>query len=261
LAACLALACFGAFTSPGRAMTSWVGDRLGFGQPGGHPSLRQLRAGWTRGTSAEGQPAYVLAVGPVPRDGKANGGGRYELITYWPQQPRDSRGGGRWELGKPCFELDLTQARSSYGGSCGVLPEGPDLFVSGVAGNAAPGDELFSVIGQAGDAVASVHADLNGNRIPIELVPIPANYVERFHLGRTFKFFVGFLEGRLRGGTITVAALDASGKVLARRRLEAPNVVAAQRANCKWAHEVLREGEISRKNALENLRASCVGLR
>ena len=260
-AACLAIVFFSLFTAPGQAVTAWVGEHLGFGQPGGHPSLKQLRAGWTRGTSAEGRPAYVLAVGPVPERGRANGGGRYEFITYWPRRPKESRGGGRWDLGEPCFELDLTQVRSSYGGSCGVLPEGPNLFVDGLAGNAAPGDELLFLSGRTGDEVASVQADLDGDPIPVELVPIPATYIGRFHLGRPFKFFVGFLDGRLHGGDVTVTALDASGKVLARRRLEAPDLVAAQRANCEWARDLLRKGEMSRRNALKNLRASCSDVR
>jgi len=261
-AICFAIAFFSLFTAPGRAVSTWVGERLGLGQPGSHPSLKQLRAGWTRGTSAEGAPAYVLAVGPVPEGGRTNGGGRYEFITYWPRDPQDKSIGGRhWELDKPCFELDLTQGRSSYGGSCGVLPEGPDLFVSGLAGNAAPGHELLFLSGRTSDEVASVQADLDGDPIPVELVPIPATYIERFHIGRPFKFFVGFLDGRLHGGDVTVTALDASGKVLSWRQLEAPDLSAAQRANCKWARAVLRKGEMSRRIALRNVRASCATIR
>ncbi len=260
-AICLVIAFFSLSTAPGRAVSNWVGERLGFGQPGSHPSLKQLRASWTRGTSAEGQPAYVLAVGPVPEGGRPNGGGRYEFITYWPRQPDESRGGGHWDLDEPCFELDLTQQRSSYGGSCGVLPEGPDLYVDGLAGNAAPGHELLFLSGRTSDEVASVQANLDGNPIPVELVSIPAAYIDRFHIGRPFRFFVGFLDERLHGGNVTVTALDASGKVLARRQLEAPDDLAAQRANCEWARDVLRKGEMSRKNALKNVRTSCARVR
>lgn len=214
LAICLALTSFALFTEPGHAVTSWVGERLGFGQPGEPPSLRQLRAGWTKGTAAEGQPAHVLAVGPVP------GGGRYEFITYWPEQPEGVGRPGAWDLDGPCFELDLTQMRSSYGEGCGVLPEGPHLAALGLGGGGMPGEELHHFAGRTSMAVEEVEAQLGGRRLEAELVPIPAEFVERFRLERRFKFFVGFLAGRVRGGTLTITARDGSGEVLARKRFE-----------------------------------------
>jgi len=217
LALGLALVSFSLFTSPGQAMTSWVGERLGFGRPGDPPSLRQLRAGWTKGTVAEGQPAHVLAVGPAP------GGGRYEFITYWPDEPKGVRQ-GHWNLEGPCFELDLTQKRSSYGGGCGVLPEGPHLATMGIAGGGMPGEEFHFLSGRTSMAVDSIEAELDGRPLDAELVPIPAELVERLHLGRPFEFFIGFLEGPVHGGTLVVTARDASGHVLARRQIGAPDL-------------------------------------
>lgn len=185
-ALCIALAAFTLLTPPGQAFTSWVGDRLGFGQPGEHPSLRQLRHKWTQGTSAEGQPAHVLVVGP--------------------------------------------------------------------------GEEIFSLSGRASMAVSSIEASLNGAPVHVELVPIPTEFVQRFRLGQPLKFFVAFLEGKLRGGTLIVTARDSSGKVLSRRGLRAPDVVASQVWACEMAHRILREGLEKRRNALKNIRASCRGV-
>ncbi len=208
----VALTALTLFTPPGQAFTSWVGDRLGFGQPGEHPSLRQLRHKWTRGTSAEGQPAHVLAVGPAPH------GGRYEFITYWPRQPK-GKSQGRWLLGKPCFELDLTQERSSLGSGCGVLPEGPYMTM-GLGGNSFPGDQLLALHGRVSPDVASVEARLNGASVPVEVVPIPARFVRRFRLGQPFSFFVAFLVGKLHGGKLVATARDSSGAMLARRSFD-----------------------------------------
>lgn len=254
LAICLALTSFALFTQPGHAVTSWVGERLGFGQPGEPPSLRQLRAGWTKGTAAEGQPAYVLAVGPVP------GGGRYEFITYWPEQPEGVGRPGAWKLDGPCFELDLTQMRSSYGEGCGVLPEGPHLAALGLGGGGMPGEELHHFAGRTSMAVEEIEAELGGRPLEAELVPIPAEFVERFRLERRFKFFIGFLEGAVRGGALTITARDGAGEVLARKRIEVIDRLAIRRSMCEEAKRILREGEMSRRNALRNMRAWCEGL-
>lgn len=251
VSASIAVAGFTLLTPPGQAITSWVGNRLGLGQPGGHPSLRQLRASWTQGTSAEGQPAYVLAVGPAP------GEGRYEFITYWPHETKGGRHGGRWNLGEPCFEVELTQERSSYGSDCGVLPEGPNLFVS-EGGNGMPGHESFFLSGRASAKVGAVEARVDGEPVDVETVPIPNEFVDRFRLGQPFSFFIAFLHHPPRdGGALTVIARGPTGKVLARHRSETPNFALVQRFACEQAHRVLREGIEKRRNALKNIRATC----
>lgn len=216
LALCLTLASFSLLTPPGQAVTSWVGERLGFGEPGGRPTLRQLRAGWTKGTVAEGQPAHVLVVGPVP------GGGRYEFITFWPDEPQGVRE-DRWDFGGPCFELDLTQQRSSFTGGCGVLPEGPHLAVAGIAGGSTPRGEVRFLAGRTSTSVAAVEAELGGDALDIDLMEIPDELVAELRLGRSFKFFIGFLDGVPARGTLSVTARDATGRALARRRIEVFN--------------------------------------
>lgn len=210
---CAFLVAFSLLTTPGQAVTSWVGNRLGLGQPGEHPTLRQLRHSWSAGTAAQGQPAYVLATGPAPR------GTRYEFITYEPKAPP----GKHWDVKGPCFELDLTQARSMTTGGCGVFPEGPDLFAT-YGGNGAPGQELLEASGRASMAVASVDVTLGNRKIPAELTTIPAGLVSRLQLPQRFKFFVAFLPGKLSGGTLTVKARDAKGHLVAERQLEVPNL-------------------------------------
>lgn len=208
----VALASFSLLSAPGQALTSWVGERLGLGEPGAMPALRQLRDAWTKGTAAEGRPAHVLAVGPVP------GGGRYEFITYRPAESTGTRRGGWGD--RPCFELDLTQRRNSFGADCGIFPEGPVLYAPGLAGNSAPGREIYLLSGRTAASIASVEVELNGTPIAVELVSIPKEFVERFRLGRPFKFFIAFLGGRVGGGTLTITARDDSGRVLATRQLD-----------------------------------------
>ncbi|MBN9622137.1 MAG: hypothetical protein J0H06_04140, partial [Actinobacteria bacterium] len=74
--------------------------------------------------------------------------------------------------------------------------------------------------GQASMAVASLEARLDGRPIAVELVPIPAELVDRFHFGRRFRFFIVFMHGDQGGGTLSITARDAGGKVLARRKFE-----------------------------------------
>jgi hypothetical protein len=203
-----------AFTTPGRAFTGWVGEKIGFGEVGGPPSLRQLRATWGQGTGAERQPAYVLHVGPVP------GGGRYEFITYEPRAPA----GKHWDVEGPCFELDFTQERSMVSQGCGVLAKGSDLYSLGAGGNYDPDQELHYVAGRASAAVSSVQARFEGRPAAVELVSVPEELVRRLHLGRPFKFFIAFFEHASRGGTATVTARDATGRVLGRSSSELPDV-------------------------------------
>jgi hypothetical protein len=202
----LAMVAASLFTAPGRAFTRWVGDRLGLGQPGGHPTLQHLRHFAIHGTSAQGQPAYVLLRGPAP------GNRHYELVTFrmW-KEP-----GKAFPVnGARCFEIDLSEARNLFSAGCGLPPVTDGLLVGGVGGNSAPGMSFRFVSGRTSADVAAVEVVSGGQSREVSLRPIPAELVERLHIRRPFKFFIAFLEG---GETsLKVIARDETGKAVATR--------------------------------------------
>lgn len=238
----LAMTSFALFTPPGHAVTSWVGDRFGTGEPGGEPSLGEFREIGDRGTPAEGQPARVLHVGPAP-------GGRYEFITYRPRTGEDGQA-GTWPVSEPCFEVDLTQLRAKTGQDCGVLPGGPNLYLTtGVAGE--DSGTVF-ISGRTSSAVSSLEATRDGEPLEVELVPIPLELVERLELGQTFNFFIAFVDGAESGGTISVTARDSSGRVLAQQDTRLPDVAGVQDAICEMAKRLFREGAGPRERVQES---------
>lgn len=198
-------------TPPGRAVTSWVGERIGLGQPGGHPSLQSLRHFAFEESDARGQPAYVLVRGPGPRDG------HYELVTYrYPRRP-----GARFPAnGARCYEIETTEPQGLYGGGCGPVPASGGLVFDGAGGNADPGVGFRFAAGRVSADVASVEVTLDGRPLPVELRPIPADLIEGLHIRRPFKFFIAFFDFR-RSGRLVATARDADGRVLARRRTRA----------------------------------------
>lgn len=209
----LGAATFALFTAPGKAVTSWAGERLGFGEPGGPPTLEDLRESWLRGTVADGRPAYVLAVGPAPHDG------RYEFVAY---RPAGAQQGSVAADEAPCFEVDLPQERSSTGQGCGILPEGGSLFLNGVGGGSSrSGGTVFYGAGRVGPEVASVEASVNGNQVEVDLVPIPAAFGEPLGVG-PFGFFIAFLDDVSGGGTLDVTARDESGAEVGHATADVP---------------------------------------
>jgi len=261
VAICLVLASLTLFTAPGRAVTSWVGDRLGLGEPGGHPTLHVIRARAGVGTSSEGRPAWVLAVGPAPHDG------RYELITYWPRTPRrhlKNQGHGHWTLGKPCFELDLTQERQTIGQDCGTFPEGPDLYLTpGAVSRSGFGRSSYLYFdGRVSTRAAKVEAEVDGRPVPLELKTIPASFVRRFRLEEPFSFFIAFLSTTMReGGKLTVTARRPDGTVLERRSTKLMNFEATRRASCAITRTALRRGIVTKKAAEREVEEFCGMLR
>ncbi|MBS1677708.1 MAG: hypothetical protein JST08_10020 [Actinobacteria bacterium] len=217
LLACAAfgLAAFAAWTSPGQAGASWVVDRLGFGDPGEPPALEELRASWSRGTVAEGQPAYVLVNAP------AAAAGRYEFITYRPKAVGT-------ENKEPCFELDLTQARSSSGQGCGVFPEGGDLYSNGYGGGIQSGGESFYVAGRISPGVKSVDVVFAGHTVDVEVVQIPDDLLERLGITTRFSFFIAFLPNAAHGGDLVVQALGDGGEVLGKKISIVPDLLAGR---------------------------------
>lgn len=210
VAICAALAAGAVFTTPGQAVTSWIGDRLGFGEPGGPPTLRDLRAFATRGSAAEGQPAYVLLRGP------AADVGHYELITY---RAKDEPGKDWPADGARCFELNFPEARSLYAPSCGLPPAREGLLFEGLGGSSGSEMAFQYASGRVSDDIETVEVSFNGKSVPVELTPIPDDLIERFRIRRPFKFFIAFLEDFRRGGIVVVTARDASGRTVVRRKL------------------------------------------
>lgn len=249
----------GVFTPPGKAVTSWVGERLGFGEPGepgGPPALRQLNESWAKGTGAEGRPQHVLIVGPVTGQERS----RYEFITFKPAQRADRP---TWPDG-PCFKLDLTQVRSMFSQGCGTLRPGSQFAYLGVSvgyghayaedGEVRFSDELLHLSGRAGPRVAAIEATVNGREIPVQMRPVPDHLLERFDLGRPFSFFIGFFSGVPRGGTVEVMARGADGEVLGRAKTELVDLVESKRLACQM---MLKGANVKRlpRPGLEECRA------
>lgn len=234
LAAALALAALATLTPPGRAFTSWVGERIGLGEPGGHPSLQSLRHFALSETAGHGQPAYVLAAGRVP------GGGRYELATY-----RNRREPGKeWPAnGARCFELELTGRATNglYNGGCGLPPAQAGLTATWAGNSGYRGNPpVFVAYGRVSADVASVQVSLDGRRLPVQLKPVPAWLVRRLHIRRPFGFYVAFLRETPRARLLSVVARDAAGEEVARRRLSLVGL-AQQRAELRALAAGLRK--------------------
>jgi hypothetical protein len=252
------VAAAGVFTTPGRAVTGWVGERLGIGEPGepgGPPALRQLNEAWNRASGLEDHPEYVLVVGPVTGQRRS----RYEFIGYDPPARPDRP---TWPRG-PCFKLDLTQVRSMRSQGCGALPKGGDfayLGVGGGYGHAYLGrdglrfsDELLYLSGRVSPNVASVEATVDGEEIPVQVRPVPEELRRRFHLGRPFSFFVGFFSGHPRGGTVQVTARGADGELLGHAKTELIDQVASKKTMCRL---MLREAKQLPRAGREECRAA-----
>lgn len=235
-ALCLALAAGALFTPPGQAVTSWIGERLGIGQPGGPPTLRELRAFAAEGNEREDLPAYVLLRGPAP------GAGHYELLTF---RMKDEPGQLWPATGARCFELNLPEARALYGASCGLPPAVHGVLVDGPFGGSAPGGRYRSYLtGRVSEDVAAVEVEIDGRPVSVELRSIPEELIERFAIRRPFKFFFASLPGAQHGGLLTVTARDAGGQAVAERRRRLIDVVEmrALALRCREAKRMRAEG-------------------
>lgn len=216
-ALCAGLLAFAALTAPGQAVTAWAGERLGIGEPGGPPSLEELRASWNQGTAADGQPAYVVTAGPAPH------GGSYEFITY---EAKGSQSSGSLN-GEPCFELNLIQERSSTSQDCGVFPEGDALYSNGFGGGfGRSGEEVFYTSGRVSTGVESIEVQFNGQLVDVELVSISTDLLDRLKIETPFKFFIAFLPDGASGGPLTISARDQEGDVMAREESLIPDLLA-----------------------------------
>ncbi len=167
----VALVVCGITTPPGKAVTRWVGQRIGIatgssprtGQPGGQPSLQSLRDFAHQGASAAGgQPAIVMARGNLPY------GRHYEVVAYRPKPA--GRGTG---TGRVCFELDFPEVRSLGTLGC-ELPARSTSLVFQEAGENATATRSFSyATGLVGNDVTEVDVSTHGHPADVQLIRIP----------------------------------------------------------------------------------------
>lgn len=235
-------------TPPGQAITSWIGDRVGLGQPGGHPSLKKLREHAFK--SEKGGTAHVLIRGHGPA-------GPYEYITYLAHEgPKNKKRLVR------CFEIDLPKRRALQGGSCG-LPAGKmglKLDAPGSAGgNVGPEAEVHFATGRVSEDVASVDVELDGRSVPVQLRTVPAVLTESLGLPRPFKVFVAFFAHAAQGGRLTVIARDEAGVLVARASRDLPDTMALRDERCQEVKRLAREGEIPRRFVRVNCRRAVSG--
>ncbi|MFT3866387.1 MAG: hypothetical protein QM729_19175 [Solirubrobacterales bacterium] len=242
IVACLVLASLTLFTPPGRAVSSWVGDQLGFGQPGEHPTLRHLRhqlvyapdhPDWTAGA---GQAAYVLARGPMPHEAA------WEFITY-----RSNR------TGVHCFEVEIAKLRQLSSAGCEEegfrLPREDGLSIADMSGNAAPGMKFQMVLGRLSSDVETARVEFDGRPVPVRVVEPSVAVFKKLGFHRTFKVFAAFPEGTERGGVLTVVAIEDGvpvGHVEARRY---PDQQIMNREVCRSSEEDAKEGKMKERQA------------
>lgn len=224
-------------TPPGQAITSWIGDRVGLGQPGGHPSLQGLRKHAQKGQA--GGSAYVLVRG----HGLA---GPYEYITYRTKQ----KPGQKSSTGARCFELDLPKRNALQGGSCGLPPASMGLRLDaagGAGGNVGPEAEVHFISGRVSEDVASVKVEFEGRSIPVELSPVPAALAKGLGLPGAFKTFVAFFPHAGHGGRVAVTASDRTGAAVAEGGRPLPDAFKRQAENCEYIKRSVSEGKLPRR--------------
>jgi hypothetical protein len=233
----LALATAARFTPPGQAFTAWVGDGLGFGRPGQHPTLRQLRHFAVGETAAAGQPAYVLV------RGRAAGVGHYEFVTY--RLKREP--GKRWPAGARCFEVELPEARSLATAGCGLPSTAHPVLWGGLGGSSGRGEEFMQIDGRATAAVAAVEAEQGGRQVPVDLTTVPPALLRHLGVPAPLRVFVAFPEFPPHGGTVTLRARDAEGRVISERAFAVPDPGPLRNFMCRSARRLGHEGRLKPK--------------
>jgi hypothetical protein len=216
----VALVVAGIATTPGQAVTSWVGQRIGIastsgppaqaGRLGGQPSMQSLRAFAHQGASpAGGQPAVVVARGNLPF------GRHYEVVAY---RPKPSDNGATAE--RVCFELDFPEVRSLGTAGCELPAKSTSLVFQEIGENASATRSFSYATGLVGADVAAVDVDAHGRAADVRLVRIPADLLERFGVHRPVKLFMAtFADGA--EGPVTVTARDAAGAQVDQDALDA----------------------------------------
>jgi hypothetical protein len=201
----LALAAGTIATTPGQAVTGWVGQRVGISSPGGDtPAMQPLRDFAHQGASpAGGQPATVLARGDLPY------GRHYELVAY---RPKPSAAGAT--APPVCFELDFPEVRSLGTAGCDVPTTSTALVVQTVGENASATQSFSYATGLVGDDVATVDVTVHGHAASVHLVRLPADVLKAYGIDAPMKFFIATFD-RDADGPVTATARNAGGAQLA----------------------------------------------
>jgi hypothetical protein len=249
IAICLVLASLTLFTPPGRAVSSWVGDQLGFGRPGEHPTLRQLRhklvyAPSRAGrTNAAGQAAYVVARGPMPHEA------HWELITF-----RSNRNGVH------CFEVEIAKLRQLSSAGCEekgerLAPE-DGLKIDNMSGNSAAGMKFQMILGRVSPDVEAVRVEFRGRRVPVTIQEPPSSLLEELGFHRSFKVFAAFPEGTEHGGTLTVTEIKDGEPVGPPEERDLFDTRIFARQTCRSAERLAGEGKLKEFNARRTCRSA-----
>jgi hypothetical protein len=190
----LALAVGTIATTPGQAVTGWVGQRVGISSPTSDtPSLQPLRDFAHQGASpANGRPATVLARGSLPY------GRHYELVAYRPK----SSG--------VCFELDFPEVRSIGTLGCALPASSTALAIQATGENATATQSFSYATGLAGADVAAVDVTAGGQPADVHVVRLPPDVLKAYGIDRPLKFYMAtFATGA--AGPVTVTARSADG--------------------------------------------------
>jgi len=251
IAICLVLASLTLFTAPGRAVSSWVGDQLGFGRPGEHPTLRQIRhklvyaPGPAASTDGAGQAAYVLARGPMPHHAA------WEFITF-----RSNR------TGVHCFEVEIAKLRQLSTAGCeeegSRLAAEDGMRIADMSGNAAAGMKFQMLLGRISPDVDTVRIEFDGRRVPVQIVEPPASLFGELGFHHTFKVFAAFPLGTERGGTLTVTAIKDGAPVGHTEEIRLFDQRIMDRQVCRSAEHLAAEGKLKEFNARRTCRSAGV---
>lgn len=188
-------------TTPGQAVAEWVGERFGIGQPGGPPTMTELRE-LTDGSSDTGA-AIVIASGRDPN------GNSFEILT-WTENATGHR----------CFGLDIP-GLSALTNICidRDLPTNAGLQIMSLNGN----ESGYFLIGRITPDVASVRALFRGNPIEVQRLKVSQSLLTRVGIDRSFHFIVSSIRTS-RGGPIEITARAANGQILAVNSIAVPSI-------------------------------------
>lgn len=219
-------------TPQGHAVASWIGERIGLGEPGGPPSLSKLRTHAIPG-QVPGS-AHVLLRGHGPA-------GPYEYVAY-----RSEREGATGERDVLCFDLDVPRKNSLQGAGCG-LPNGPltmRIASVGTVGSSPRARELHFLTGRVGGDISRVAVRRHGETLPAELHPVPAGLAARLGFPRPFKVFVIFFDGSTPGSRVVVTAKSAAGATVARQSVRLPMSRGGEAGECAFLSRLRSEGKV-----------------
>lgn len=180
-------------TPAGRTAGDWVGERLGIGDPGAPPTLRERR-GVGHGKISK---SIVFAAGHAPD------GARYEVVLDWFMRPAKNSPPG--EVFNNCLDVEWpTVPRESTSGSCGpVFP--PAAASKAAIGRYISGPQSLELATKHlvlngftradVDRVRVVYKDRSGRKrdAPVDFVRVRGALQRRLRADKPFGFYIAFL--------------------------------------------------------------------